>query len=413
MLLSIKPAYSNQLVVGTNATFRSIHAALRSAIEGDTILVNQGVYREGNIMIKMPLTLIGKGIVVVDGQDKDEVFTIMSDKVTIRHFTVRNCGSVSIKDLAGIKVLASDDCVIDGNTVENCSFGIYLSNTRRCRVLNNLVKGEASSDPSVGNGIHVWKCDSAFIGNNESTGQRDGIYFEFVTNTTIEKNYSHNNIRYGLHFMFSHSNGYTWNRFANNGAGVAVMYSHNVKMHHNIFEHNWGSSSYGILLKDITDSEVEDNVFESNSAGIYMEGSNRIKVERNSFLNNGWALRVQASCTDNTISHNNFSGNTFDVSTNGETQLNSFLNNYWDKYEGYDLNRDGYGDIPYRPVSLFSMIVEQLPPGILLLRSFMVYLLDKAEKIIPSLTPTNLIDDKPVIRMIDFKEKEIAIVTKY
>jgi nitrous oxidase accessory protein len=209
--------------------------------------------------------------------------------------------------------------------------------------------------------------------------------------------------------MFSHSNIYTQNKFSNNGAGVAVMYSHHVTMKNNVFDYNWGASSYGLLLKEINDSEISGNIFTYNSAAIYMEGSNRVKMTRNTFSNNGWALRIQSSCVDNNIEQNNFIGNTFDVSTNGETQLSNFNSNYWDKYEGYDLNRDGQGDIPYRPVSLFSVIVEQLPPSLLLIRSFMVYLLDKAEKIIPSLTPEFLVDHQPVIKIIALDNQPIAI----
>ena len=101
--------------------------------------------------------------------------------------------------------------------------------------------------------------------------------------------------------------------------------------------------------------------------------------------------------------------NTFDVSTNGETQLNYFKSNYWDKYEGYDLNRDGIGDVPYRPVSLFSIIVEQLPPGLLLIHSFMVFLLDKAEKIIPSLTPADLIDETPQVKPLNLHPRVLSV----
>lgn len=73
--------------------------------------------------------------------------------------------------------------------------------------------------------------------------------------------------------------------------------------------------------------------------------------------------------------------NTFDVGTNGSLVLNNFDGNYWDKYEGYDLNKDKIGDIPYRPVSLFSMILEKIPPAMMLFRSFMVTLLDKTRKL--------------------------------
>jgi len=47
---------------------------------------------------------------------------------------------------------------------------------------------------------------------------------------------------------------------------------------------------------------------------------------------------------------------------------------------------------------MYSMIVEQNPNALILLRSFIVSLFDKAEKAIPSLTPENLIDDKPMLK---------------
>ncbi|MEQ1852833.1 MAG: GntR family transcriptional regulator, partial [Chthoniobacteraceae bacterium] len=100
-------------------------------------------------------------------------------------------------------------------------------------------------------------------------------------------------------------------------------------------------------------------------------GVSRTVVEQNLFRENGWALRVQASCDADTVRGNNFFGNSFDVSTNGHLVLNHFNANYWDKYEGYDLDRDGVGDVPYRPVGLYAVVVERMPYSLLLLRSFM------------------------------------------
>lgn len=394
--------------VSRNGVCKEIGMAIKLAAAGDTVLVLPGHYTERSIIIDRPVTLLAQGNVILDGQDKIEIITVKANHVLIKGFTIINSGNQSMRDIAGIKVLAANYVTIENNKVQHCNFGIYLSNTRHCTIRNNTISGNALLDKSIGNGIHVWKADSVTITGNHSELQRDGIYFEFVTNSQIRNNISENNMRYGLHFMFSHSNTYTSNRFQRNGAGVAVMYSHHVHMRYNSFDHNWGSSAYGILLKDITDSEIENNTFNYNSAGIYMEGSNRIQMRNNTFQNNGWALRIQASCTDNIIEKNNFSGNTFDVATNGETQLNHFEGNYWDKYEGYDLNRDGTGDVAYRPVSLFSMIVEQLPPGLLFVRSFMVYLLDKAEKIIPSLTPVNLYDEQPSMRTLTPAESTVA-----
>ena len=52
---------------------------------------------------------------------------------------------------------------------------------------------------------------------NTISGHRDGIYFEFVTNSIIWRNISTKNIRYGLHFMFSNDDAYITNVFKNNG----------------------------------------------------------------------------------------------------------------------------------------------------------------------------------------------------
>jgi nitrous oxidase accessory protein len=270
-----------------------------------------------------------------------------------------------------------------------------------CTVSGNELHSNAVNEITSANGIHCWKSDSMQILNNTITGHRDGIYFEFVTNSIISHNTSTGNVRYGLHFMFSNDDTYTANLFKNNGAGVAVMFSKGVTMLQNTFAENWGGAAYGILLKEISDSRIEHNRFVRNTTGIYMEGTNRIRIAQNAFDNNGWALKVQASCNDNTITKNNFIGNSFDVATNGSLVLNTFNDNYWDKYEGYDLNHDGVGDVPYRPVSLYAMIAERNPVTMMLFRSFITGLLDKAEKTIPGFIPENLKDDQP--RMKAFK----------
>jgi nitrous oxidase accessory protein len=101
---------------------------------------------------------------------------------------------------------------------------------------------------------------------------------------------------------------------------------------------------------------------------------------------------------ENNIKQNNFRTNSFDVATNGELMLNKFQKNYWDKYEGYDLNRNGIGDVPYRPVSMYSMISERNNSSMMLYRSFIVGLLDKAEKMLPVITPVELKDDEPLMK---------------
>lgn len=397
VLFSI-PGFATIWKVSISGKYRSIQQVIDLAKPGDTIYVSQGVYREHTITINKKLFVSGIGMPVLDGEKKYEIVAIKADGVVLEGFHVKHGGYSSFNDIAAIKIHNSRDVVIRNNKIDDTFFGIYSLHGTRCTIENNHLSSTAINELQSANGIHCWKSDSMIIRNNTITGHRDGIYFEFVTNSLVKGNISYGNVRYGLHFMFSHSDTYENNTFKNNGAGVAVMYTRQVRMTNNTFSDNWGSAAYGLLLKEITDSHIEGNRFENNTSGIYMEGSSRIRIMKNLFRNNGWGLKIQASCDNNSLSGNNFISNTFDVATNGSNSLNSYENNYWDKYDGYDLNRNGIGDIPFRPVSLYSMIVERNPPAMMLFRSFMVTLLDKAEKVIPSLTPLNLVDEKPLMK---------------
>lgn len=389
---------ATKIVVGKDKAISTLRQGINKAKDGDTILLTKGVYKEGTIVIDKAIYLIGIDEPVLDGEDKNQILTLTGKNIMIRGIHFANAGYSSMNDYAALKIIDATDIVIENNSIINSSFAIHFANTINSVVRNNKIKGNNKSEHSSGNGIHLWKCSNVRVENNFIEGHRDGIYFEFVTHSTIQKNLSEKNIRYGLHFMFSHDNAYVANIFRNNGAGVAVMYTRNVRMENNVFEKNWGSSAYGILLKDISNSYIKNNKFIQNTVAIHMEGSSRIEIEQNVFKENGWAIKVQASCDDNNFYRNNFYGNTFDLATNGTMVLNKFYNNYWDKYEGYDRNKDGMGDVPYHPLSMYSMIVEQNPNSLILLRSFMVSLLDKAEKAIPSLTPENLTDEKPMMR---------------
>lgn len=400
LFLVVLSARANVIKLSPKNGVPVIKNAVTTAAAGDTILLTAGVYYTNNVAITKPLTVIGQGKVVLHGQGKYEILTISGSGVKITGLELRESGYSSMNDMAAITIVDANNITIENNTFEQTFFGIHVANSRHFVIKNNTLRGVTRSEQTTGNGIHLWKCSNALIENNDASGHRDGIYFEFVNQSSIIRNKSHHNIRYGLHFMFSNEDAYTENEFAENGAGVAVMFSNRVTMTDNSFRNNWGAAAYGLLLKEISDSKIMGNTFFRNTVGIYMEGANRIEVTRNQFIGNGWAARVQASSSDNSLTSNNFISNTFDIATNGSLVQNIFAGNYWDKYEGYDLNRDGTGDVPYHPVSLYSMLIEQNSNSLILLRSFIVTLLDKAEKALPSLTPTDLNDAIPRMKKL-------------
>lgn len=392
--------WGQQHIVCEDCQLNSIKSAINFAKAHDSILVQKGTYNEYDILIDKPLSIIGEDQAIIDGLDKGEIIRIVADSVTLKNLTIKNVGTSYTKDNAAIRIKQSSYFTIENIQLEKLFFGIYLEKSKHGKIINNRVFGDAVNEYNSGNGIQLWYSSDVEVAFNEVQNARDGIYLEFSDQINIHDNKSIGNLRYGLHFMFSDNDSYTNNLFEDNGAGVAVMFSEFITMDGNTFRKNWGTASYGVLLKEINDAKITNNTFEENTIGINIEGSNRIDYFNNNFNNNGWAIKVRGACFENIFKHNNFMYNSFDISYNSKINDNLFENNYWSGYTGYDLNKDKIGDIPYRPVKLFSYIVNQTPETIILLRSLFMDLIDFSEKVSPVFTPDKLIDAQPLMKPV-------------
>ena len=400
VILMALPIYAQNIEVCNTCPITTLKEAISAAKDFDTILVKKGTYKEYNILIDKPLTIIGENYPVIDGELKGEIITIVSDNVTLDGLFIINVGTSYTEDYAAVRVKRSKNFVIQNLVLEKLFFGIYLEKSRDGKVFHNKIIGDAIQEYNSGNGIQLWYSKNIVIEHNFIQHVRDGIYLEFSDDCLIKNNVSAENLRYGLHFMFSDNDIYQDNIFEKNGAGVAVMFSKKIKMINNTFRENWGTASYGMLLKEINDSEILGNTFEKNTIGINIEGTNRIVYKNNNFINNGWAIKVRGACYTNHFIENNFLYNSFDISYNSKVNDNIFNKNYWSSYTGYDLDKDGIGDVPYRPVKLFSYIVNRTPETIILLRSLFIDIIDFSEKVSPVFTPDNLLDYNPLIKRI-------------
>ena len=395
-----QPAVPPTVVVSADGDVRTVAEGVRRAPAGGRVIVRRGLYREPTIVVEKPLELVGEGRPVLDGEGKRQIMTITGPRVSVRGFHFRNVGTSHVEDRAAIKAVGATDCAIEDNEIEEGFFGIYLAQSQRCRVAGNVLRARQGTEAASGNGIHLWSSREVTLERNTISGHRDGIYLEFSRQVDARENVSERNLRYGMHFMYSDSCRYARNTFRHNSAGVAVMYTKHVAMTDNRFEDNWGSASYGLLLKEIYDPTVVGNVFRRNTVGLMADGATRIVAERNDFSDNGWAVKLLSSTEDGRFAGNDFVGNTFDVATNSRQSRNAFDGNFFDSYEGYDLDRDGRGDVPHRPVRLFSLLVEQNEPSLIMLRSAFVGLLDTAERVVPALTPETLVDARPAMRRL-------------
>jgi nitrous oxidase accessory protein len=405
LLFCGKFLWGNIIPICADCEIKSITEGIAKAADFDTLLIKKGTYKEFNVLINKPLTLLGENFPIVDGEDQGEIIRIVSDNVTIDGLFIVNVGTSYTTDYAAIRVVKSENFLIQNVILEKLFFGIYLEKSNNGKVYHNKIIGDAIDEYNSGNGIQLWYCKNVQVEKNIVQHVRDGIYLEFSDNITINENTSTDNLRYGLHFMFSNDDVYTNNVFENNGAGVAVMFSKRIKMIGNTFRKNWGTASFGVLLKEINDAEISGNIFEENTVGISIEGSNRIEYKNNDFINNGWAVKVRGACYTNTFTKNNFLYNSFDVSYNSRLNDNIFDQNFWSDYTGYDLDKNGVGDVPYRPVKLFSYIVNKTPETIVLLRSLFMDIIDFSEKVSPVFTPDKLLDANPLMK----KSEQLAI----
>lgn len=373
-------------------------AAVSAAAPGDTVMVPAGVHRGPTVTIDRSLVVIGERGAILDGEGVRELLRVTAPDVTIRGLTFRNTGRSHHEDRAALHLDGATRCLVEGNRFEETFFAIYLTDAVDCIVRRNTISGTPGTESGTGNAIHSWGSRSLLIDGNRLSGHRDGIYLEFTRHATVRDNVSERNARYGLHFMYADSSAYEANVFRANGSGVAVMYSREVLMRDNRFTANRGATAYALLLKEIADVRLMDNRFDDNTVGILADGADRLLVRGNVFERNGWALRLLASTSGSVFTGNRFDGNSFDVAVNGRGLAGTFRGNWWDSYRGWDLDRDGRGDVPHHPVRLFALLVERVPSALLLQRSLFVRLVDAAERTMPVLTPATVADDEPLMR---------------
>ena len=397
-LIAVPAAAQRTVIVSPAGPVRTIAEGVRRAAPGGRVVVRPGVYREPTVVVDKPLTLEGVGLPTLDGEARRELMRVTAPDVTVRGLRFANVGRSYSEDRAALRVQRAGGCVIADNRFDDTFYGVYLAEVDGCRVERNRFAGRAESEAASGNGVHLWSSRDVVVADNVIAGHRDGVYFEFVRNGRAERNTSERNLRYGLHFMYSDSCHYVGNAFRQNGSGVAVMYAKAVEMRGNRFEDNWGAAAYGLLLKEIGDPVLVGNVFARNTVGLMADGATRLVAERNLFADNGWAVQLQANTQDARFAANDFAGNTFDVATNARGAAAVFAGNYYDGYRGYDLDRDGRGDVPHRPVRLFSLLVANYEPAMALQRSFFVGLLDASERLLPALTPESVVDPHPAMR---------------
>jgi parallel beta-helix repeat protein len=156
--ISIRQLDSNVTYVGhvddpQSQTYSSINKAIQHAVNGGTVVVPSGTYRE-NIVIDRPITLIGEKRDKTFLTSDNSIVYISANNVIVKGFTILGGGT-------GISVVGASDCIIEDNVISHNEFyGIYLEDCLNISVIRNNV-----SDTS-GTGIHLPGSYSCTIAGN-------------------------------------------------------------------------------------------------------------------------------------------------------------------------------------------------------------------------------------------------------
>jgi nitrous oxidase accessory protein len=370
-----------------------------AAPEGSVLRPPAGSY-SGPVVLTKALTIEGHGQVTIDAGDRGTVFSIQTNKVTLRGMHLTGSGSDPDTDDSALDVRGHNN-VIENLVIDNCLFGIDLKQSNNNILRGNKIKSKEVDLGVRGDAIRLWYSNNNLIENNLITDSRDTVAW-----------YSHRNIfrgneghrsRYSLHFMFANNNLVENNRFFDNSVGIYFMYMEGGVARNNLVSHATGTTGMGLGFKESSDILIENNDLIYNAVGVGSDLSpfqpnTSIRFKGNRFAYNGVGVHVTSDLGGNDFKDNIFEGNITDFvqSGRGAGERNTWSGNYFDSYQGFDKNKTGYGDTPYEAYAFADQIWIEIPAASFFKVSPVLELLNFLERLAPFSAPDlQLKDAKP------------------
>jgi len=378
---------------------KPLQALVDAAPEGSVVNIPSGRYA-GPVHLKKPLTLIGHGEVVIDGGDKGTVFVVETSGATLRHLTLTGSGDSHDSDDACLNVRGHRNTIQDV-TIADCLFGIDLKQSNDNLLRDNRVRSKKAELGVRGDGIRLWYSHHNRVEHNQITDTRDVV--AWYSNDNVFRGNEGRRSRYSIHFMFANRNLVENNRFIDNAVGVYFMYSEACIARHNLISHATGASGMAFGFKEASDIAIEDNEVIYSAIGVGSDISpfqpdTTIRFARNRFAYNGIAVQLTSELGGNVFTDNVFEGNLTDIAQagRGSKASNRWLGNWFDTYEGFDRDGDGYGDKPHEHYAYADQIWMEIPAARFFKTSPVLELLDFLERLAPFSSPElQLRDERP------------------
>jgi nitrous oxidase accessory protein len=379
---------------------KPFQALVDAAAPGSVLHPPPGVYA-GPVTIDKPLTIEGNGTVVIDAGDRGTVMSLNTGGATLRGLRLTGSGASHDTDDACLDVRGNRN-TIENLEIDNCLFGIDLKQSDRNIVRGNRIRSKALDLGVRGDGLRLWYSSDNVIEANEVTDSRDMV--AWYSNRNVFRANIGRRSRYSIHFMFANDNLIENNRFYDNAVGIYFMYTRGGAARGNLISHATGATGMGIGFKESSGTLIENNEIVYCGIGIGsdlspFEPETSIEIRGNRFAYDGIAIQFNSETGGNNVRDNVFEGNLTNVSYGGRSEnpeKNFWDGNYWDDYQGFDRDGDGYGDYPYELAAYADQIWMEFPMATFFRASPVMELLDFLERLAPFSAPDLILrDSKP------------------
>ncbi len=387
------------------APLPSLQDLVNQTPAGEEVALQPGTYL-GPVVIDKPVILDGRGKVTIDGQGQGTVVVIKADGVVLRNMIITNSGGSHDQVDAGIHVRSSKNRIIN-NRIHNTLFGIDLQEAHDNEIIGNEISSQDRSLGLRGDGIRCWAGHRNIFRKNRIHDSRDMVIW-YSNDNVIEDNEGWNN-RYSLHFMYSGGNTVRHNTYHHNTVGIFLMYSRDILVEGNTVRYSLGGTGVGIGLKEADNMTVRNNEIVYCTSGIYFDLSPFQPEKFNFILANTVAYNIVGFDFNSTIARNIIKGNAFidnlvtvKVRGNGVASGNIWEGNYYSDYQGFDRDRDGYGDFVFNYDVYLDTLWMDNDWMLLFAGSPVVSVLNLLAKLAPISEPRRLFTDrKPVFSSRD------------
>jgi nitrous oxidase accessory protein len=359
----------------------------------------------GSIVIDKPLIIDGiNKKAIISGDNNGSVITIKSSQVTIKNLTIIDSGAKHEEVNAGISIIARNNEIIENvkivnNDIKNCLFGIDMQMVNNSLIENNYITSKDFDLGLRGDGVRLWYSNDNILRKNHLYKSRDFVIW-YSHGNLIEKNIGEY-CRYSLHFMYAGKNDVKDNIYKYNSVGIFFMYSQDSIATNNTIENSLGTTGLGIGLKDCSNFTIKDNTVIYCARGFYIDRSPfqpdaHNYIENNRVIYNSIAFSFHSLSIANIIKNNIIKGNIENVyndSYNTKFSQNIWDGNYWDDYEGFDRDGDGFGDNKYISYQYADKIWLLNPNIKFFYGSPIISILNFIAKLAPISEPLKLVED--------------------